>query len=87
MYELVKQDENELEIFLEDHPELFSRIDKVCCNLCQSYPPRTSIAYPILLKYGEDILWTLKIKLHRVLFESLMRQKYENHLNFTIQWK
>lgn len=47
LYELVKQDENELEIFLEDHPELFTRIDKVklkyflsfdfivfLCNLC-----------------------------------------------------
>lgn len=29
LYELVKQDENELEIFLEDHPELFRQIDKV----------------------------------------------------------
>lgn len=29
LYDLVKQDENELEIFLEDHPEIFSRIDKV----------------------------------------------------------
>lgn len=29
LYELVKQDENELEIFLEEHPELFSRIDTV----------------------------------------------------------
>lgn len=47
LYELVKQDENELEIFLEDHPELFTRIDKVklkyflsldfivfLCNIC-----------------------------------------------------
>lgn len=30
LYDLVKQDENELEIFLEDNPELFTRIDKVC---------------------------------------------------------
>lgn len=33
LYELVKQDENELEIFLEDHPDLFTRIDKVIGHL------------------------------------------------------
>lgn len=29
LYELVKQDENDLEIYLEDCPEVLTKIDKV----------------------------------------------------------
>lgn len=50
LYELVKQDENELEIFLEDHPELFTRIDKVFFPSSQS--PLITIPYPSISHYS-----------------------------------
>lgn len=45
LYELVKQDENELEIFLEDHPDLFTRIDKVI-EIYKNFPTSNPVCTP-----------------------------------------
>lgn len=57
LYDLVKQDENELEIFLEDNPELFTRIDKVCTMemarmILQNFQVSSSTIFKFQVKFN-----------------------------------